>query len=226
MPFSLGDEVESSRNHLKYTWLAIFKSKFPVIILKFLPIKLWQKRWTTACYYVSVFYSPKSVVLWLTTAELMHEYETDSFGKFHENIQILLQRIRNICIIRKLLPEPYSPPLLMFWSNFVNLNEIIALELIYSVQTMSWFSWFSGGHCIGFLHLRSLLEIKLLTVQRSSNQILTGWRLFSPVSWTSAKLMAEEDITRLGVMYSSCLIFAIWAFNLLSCHCVGGWEAV
>lgn len=53
---------------------------------------------------------------------------------------------------------------------------------------------------------------------------LTGWHIFSPANWTAVadKLMTKEDITRLGVMYSSCLIFAIWAFNLWSCQCVVG----
>lgn len=48
-------------------------------------------------------YNTLKSVLLLTTAELIRrtsENETDSIGKFHENIEILLQRIGHGCIQR------------------------------------------------------------------------------------------------------------------------------
>ncbi|KAL5287315.1 GPROR8.2 family protein [Megaselia abdita] len=112
---------------------------------------------------------------------------------------------------------------IVFWSNFVNLNVTIVLELIYLVKAMSSFSSFleatALAPCIGFCILS---EFKLFTVWRSSNQIIAlvnGLKEFFPQSVEQQeKFMVEHWLKRtlrLGVMYSSCLIIAIWAFNLL-----------
>lgn len=112
---------------------------------------------------------------------------------------------------------------IVFWSNFVNLNVTIALELIYLVKAMGSFSSFleatALAPCLGFCILS---EFKLFTVWRSSNQIISlvnGLKeCFPQTAEQQHTFMVAQWLKRtlrLGVMYSSCLIIAIWAFNLL-----------